>query len=249
MRVAEPQQPRISLIVPAFNEEHYLGRLLDSVDVARSCYRRGPDAVEVVVADDGSTDATSEIATVRGCRVVRLEARKIAAARNAGAASARGLVFAFVDADTRIHPDTFNAIDDLIASPKVAAGTTGVTPERWSLGIAVTFAILVPWVWLLRMDTGVVFCRADDFRAVGGYDERRSFGEDVQLLVDLRRLGRQRGRRLARAGSVKAVSSTRKFDRHGEWHYFRLIRHLLLPMIRQPELRDELVETYWYGDR
>ena len=244
-----PTQPRISLIVPAHNEEHYLGRLLDSVDIARSRYWRGPDAVEVVVADDGSTDATTDVAARRGCRVVRLEARKIAAARNAGARSAHGSVFAFVDADTRIHPGTFDAVDELMSSPRVVAAATGVSPERWSIGIAVTYAILVPWVWLLRMDTGVVFCRSDDFRAIGGYDERRSFAEDVQLLVDLRRLGRPRRQRLARARSVKAISSTRKFDRHGEWHYFRLIAHLLLPMIRQPGLRDELVEKYWYRDR
>lgn len=243
------RRPWVSLIIPAHDEEAYVGRLLDSVDIARSCYRRGRDAVEVVVVDDHSTDATAAIAEQRGCRVVQVDVRRIAAVRNAGAAVATGEIFAFVDADMRIHPDTFNVIDDLLSSRRVVAAATGVTLERWSIGLAFTYALMVPWVWLLRMDTGVVFCRADDFRSVGGYDERRWFGEDVQFLVDLRRLGRSRGQRLARARRAKALSSTRKFDVYGDWHYVPLLLRLLGPMIRAPETRNALVEEYWYRDR
>lgn len=49
--------PRISLVIPAFNEEHYLPRLLDTIDAARARYREGAEAIEVIVADNGSTDA------------------------------------------------------------------------------------------------------------------------------------------------------------------------------------------------
>lgn len=240
--------PRFSLIVPAHNEQAYLGRLLDSVDLARSRCRHGAEAVEVVVADDGSTDATAAIAGQRGCRVVRLAARRIAAARNAGAAVATGEIFSFADADMRIHPETFDAIDDMLGSGRIVAGATGVTLERWSLGLAVTYALVVPWVWLLRMDTGVVFCPSADFRAIGGFDERRSFGEDVQFLLDLRRLGRARGQRLGRARRAKAIASTRKFDRYGDWHYFPMLLRLLKPMLRAPATRSALVEDYWYRD-
>jgi hypothetical protein len=141
-----------------------------------------------------------------------------------------------------VHPETFNAIDDMLATERIVAGATGVTLERWSLGLAVTYALMVPWIWLLRMDTGVVFCRAADFRAIGGFDERRSFGEDVQLLLDLRRLGRPRGQR------AKATASTRKFDRYGDWHYFPMLLRLLGPMLRSPGARNTLVEDYWYRD-
>ncbi|PWB78412.1 MAG: hypothetical protein C3F15_01710 [Holophagae bacterium] len=240
--------PRFSLIVPAHNEQSYLGRLLESADIARSRCRFGAAAVEVVVADDGSTDATSAIAEQWGCRVVRLAARRIAAARNAGAAVATGDILSFADADMRVHPETFNAIDDMLGSGRIVAGATGVTLERWSLGLAVTYALMVPWIWLLRMDTGVVFCRAPDFRAVGGFDERRSFGEDVQFLLDLRRLGRPRGQRLGRARRTKAIASTRKFDRYGDWHYFPMLFRLLGPMLRSPSARNALVEDYWYRD-
>jgi len=58
--------PRFSLVIPAHNEEAYLPPLLDTVDAARARYAGGADAVEVVVADNASTDATAEVARARG---------------------------------------------------------------------------------------------------------------------------------------------------------------------------------------
>jgi len=106
----------MSLVIPAHKEETYRPRLLDSVELARGRYRLGADAVGVIVADNASTDETADIARSWGCRVVYVKRRRIAAARNGGAAVARGDVLAFVDADSRIHPETFNALDDALGS-------------------------------------------------------------------------------------------------------------------------------------
>src|SRR5688500_213700 len=95
--------PRFSVVIPAFNEQSYLPRLLDTIDRARERYVGGPEAIEVIVADNGSTDATRQIASERGCVVVSVEKRVIGAARNGGARAARGEILAFVDADTQIH--------------------------------------------------------------------------------------------------------------------------------------------------
>jgi glycosyltransferase involved in cell wall biosynthesis len=241
--------PRFSVIVPAFNEEACLPQLLDTVDVARAAYRDGPDAIEVIVADNGSTDATAEIARARGCRVVSVAKRVIAAVRNGGAAAARGTLLAFTDADMRIHPETFNAIDDAMSQGRAVAGTTGVTLDRWSLGLAVTYAAFLPLVWLTRLDTGVVFCRQEDFVRVDGYNEVRRYAEDVQFLCDLRRLGRRRGQRLVRLRSVKAVASTRKFDKYGDWHYFTSFHRLFVKLLVSPGATTEFADRYWYGDR
>jgi glycosyltransferase involved in cell wall biosynthesis len=243
-----PLETRISLVIPAHNESGYLPRLLDTVDVACRRYRFGCEAIERIVADNASTDDTARIARDRGCRVVPVAERKIARARNAGAGVARGTLLTFADADLQVHPETFNSIDAEMASGRVVGGATGVRLERMSLGIAATYALLIPWVILLRMDTGVVFCRRDDFRRIQGYDERRFFGEDVQLLVDLRRLGRPDDRHLTRLPDVKAVSSTRKFDRYGDWHYFTMLFRLLPMMLRHPSAANDTVRSYWYGD-
>ena len=240
---------QISLVIPAHNEERFLPRLLDSVDVARERWRQGPAAIEVIVADNLSTDRTAAIAEKRGSRVMRVEERRIASVRNGGAAVAEGEVLCFVDADSEIHQDTFNAIEDSLATGRVVAGATGVRMERWSLGIAVTWALFMPMVWLTRMDTGVVFCRKEDFGAIGGYDERRFFAEDVQLLWDLRRVGRKRKQRLTRLRRVKALASTRKFDLHGDWHYISDLFHLVPVMLWSPRASNNFADKYWYGEQ
>ena len=238
--------PLFSLIIPAWNEQSYLPSLLDTVDEARARYRGGPEAVEVIVADNASTDRTAEIARARGCRVATITKRRIAAARNGGAAIAHGELLCFADADLRIHPETFNAIDRALGMGTVVAGATGVTLERWSLGIAATFGLIVPLAWISGLDAGVVFCRREDFEAVGGYNEERLFAEDVQFLLDLKRLGRQRGQRLARLTSAKAMTSMRKFDEHGEWHVLRLIASTLYRLLLSRRSINRLARGYWY---
>ena len=238
--------PHLSLVVPAYNEERYLPRLLDSVDAARAAYARGRGAVEVIVADNASTDGTAAVAAARGCTVVRVEKRAIAAARNGGAAIARGEILCFTDADGRIHPATFDAIERAVGSGRAVAGATGATLDRWTLGRTLSFALLLPFAWLTGMDTGVVFCRREDFAAVGGYDESRLFAEDVLLLWQLRRLGRRDGRRLVRLRGVKTVASTRKFDEHGEWHYFTEMPALAWRMLFRKSAATEFAERYWY---
>ena len=240
---------RFSLVIPAYNEERLLPALLRTVSVARERYRCGADAVQVIVADNASTDSTVAIADSAGCEVVRVEERRIATVRNGGARHAVGEVLAFVDADTEIHPETFNVIEDALATGKVVAGASGVRLERMSPGIALTYVLLMPFVWAMRMDTGVVFCRRGDFEAIGGYDERRSFGEDVQLLFDLRRVGRNRGQHLTRLRGVKAVASTRKFDSFGDWHYFTEMFRLLPLMVRSPNATSDFAQRFWYGDQ
>jgi len=235
--------PRYSLIIPAYNEERLLGRLLDSVDAARATYGGG-DAVEVIVADNASTDRTAVIAAMRGCRVIAVEKRVIAAARNAGARAARGEFLAFVDADAQVHPDTFVEIDRALADPRVVAGATGARLERWSIGIAFTYAMIVPIVLVTGMDTGVTFCRKEDFEAIGGYDESRLVAEDVAFLWALRRFGQTRGQRLARATRAKIVASTRKFDEFGDWHFFSVAIEALRHLMRRDLTR--FTASYWY---
>jgi glycosyltransferase involved in cell wall biosynthesis len=249
MNALSGSAPYFSLIIPAYNEEAYLPVLLDSVAAARARYTGGADDIEVVVADNASTDATADLARASGCRVVREDRRVIAAVRNTGARHARGQVFVFVDADNIMHPDTFNAIDKSLSTGKVIAGSTGVSMQRMSLGIAVTYALMVPLVWLTRMDTGVVFCRRDDFEAIGGYNEDLLFAEDVQLLWDLMRLGRKQGRKLSRITSARAIFSARKFDKYGDWHYLWMPWRLLYGLLFSKSSLHNFALRYWYPDQ
>ncbi|MFH1809396.1 MAG: glycosyltransferase [Pseudomonadota bacterium] len=239
--------PTISLIIPARNEAELLPRLLDTVQVARQNFARGADQIEVIVVDNVSTDDTAARAEAGAARVVREEVRVIGEVRNAGARAAQGEILCFVDADARIHPDTFNAVARRMADPRVVAGATGVRLERWSLGILITYLILVSLVLLLGMDTGVVFCRRRDFEAIGGYRRGLKVAEDVQFLVDLKKHGKRSRQHLCRATEAKALSSMRKFDTHGDWHYFGLLWGVLMSVLRHKPFPEDKAQRIWYG--
>jgi glycosyltransferase involved in cell wall biosynthesis len=91
----------VSCIVPAFNSQAYLGEALDSIFA--QTYR----PIDVVVADDGSTDATATIVASYGpsVRFVAQPTAGPAATRNLGLRTARGELIAFLDADDRWHPE------------------------------------------------------------------------------------------------------------------------------------------------
>lgn len=239
---------RIPLVIPARNESLWLPPLLDSVDEARKRYHLGRAAVEVIVSDNASTDDTAAIAAARGCRVVRVEKRVIAAVRNGGARAASGEVLAFVDADSRIHPETFNVVDCCLEGGRVVAGATGVSMERISLGIAAAYVALLPLVWAVGMDTGVVFVRRQDYEAVGGYREDMRFAEDVDFLWKLRKLGKSRGQKLGRPRGAKAITSTRKFDEYGEWHYLTNVGRSFVHFVFDRKALHRFADDYWYSD-
>lgn len=239
----------LSVIIPAYNEATLLPRLLDSLEAARSRWGGAPNAVEIVVANNQSTDATATLARNRGCVVVAVEKRCIAAARNGGARAATGEVLCFVDADTVVHAETFNEIDRIMREGLCVAGATGGRMERMSPGLAVTWAVLTPMVRLMGVDTGVVFCHAADYAAVGGYRESLLAAEDVDFLIRLKRLGRARGQGFVRASAAPAIISARKFDRYGDWHMLREMFAIPWRLRRGRKTAETAIRRYWYEDR
>lgn len=238
-----PAVVSFSLVVPAYNEERLLPRLLDSIAEAR---RRSSLAVEVVVADNASTDGTAAVARERGARVVRVAKRSIGAARNGGARAASGGWLGFVDADSRLHPETFPAIETALSDPCVIGGATGLTPERMSPGIAAAWWACLPLVRLLGLDSGVVFCRREDFEALGGFDEDKLVAEDVSFLLALKRRGSGRRQRFVRLAQVPALFSTRKFDEHGDWFFLpTAVRLAWLKAMGSPRA-EGVIRRYWY---
>ena len=91
---------RASVLIPCRNGERIVG------DAVRSALAQTEPPIEVLVVDDASTDRTSETARCAGARVLRTETRRNAGgARNIGIETARGDVFAFLDADVVAPPD------------------------------------------------------------------------------------------------------------------------------------------------
>jgi glycosyltransferase involved in cell wall biosynthesis len=85
-----------SFVIPALNEARYIGATLGSIRRAMESVAESAD-YEIIVVDDGSADATVQIARNHGVRAIEVRKRNIAAVRNAGAAAAKGEFLVFVD--------------------------------------------------------------------------------------------------------------------------------------------------------
>lgn len=106
--MSPPQTPQLSVVIPSYNRRDLLQRCLDSL----AGQTQDPDTFEVVVADDGSSDGTAEMAegleTPFHLKVLKLENGGWAAALNAGARASRGTICLHLD-------------DDVVASPQLVA--------------------------------------------------------------------------------------------------------------------------------
>jgi glycosyltransferase involved in cell wall biosynthesis len=176
----------ISFVIPAHNEEGLIGATVRAVHDAAAGLEH-----EVIVADDGSTDRTAEVARGEGAVVVRIEARHIAAARNAGARASSGEMLVFVDADTIVPREALREAVRAIEAGAVGGGAS-IQFDRWVPLYARLMVGVIAWLFrLLRLTGGCfLFCRRDAFEAAGGWDERYFVGEEVHLCRALKRFGK-----------------------------------------------------------
>ena len=103
-RGEEESPPLVTVVIPCYNQAHFLGEAIGSV--LNQSYRN----FEIIVVDDGSTDNTSEVAShYEEVRLVRQENRGLAGARNRGLGEANGEFLVFLDADDRLLPGALEA--------------------------------------------------------------------------------------------------------------------------------------------
>ena len=178
----------LSFVVPAYNEELELPATINAIQNAAKDRQ-----YEIIVVDDGSTDATAKIAWDAGAKVISINRRQIAAARNAGAHAANGEILFFVDGDTRINEKHVNgaiaALDEVCSGGGARIIVDGATP-LWALVFTKAFCALY---FALNLGAGAfLFTTRKNFDAVGGFDEKFFIGEEVYFSIAIRKLGRFR---------------------------------------------------------
>lgn len=179
--------PRFSVIIPARNEERFIGPCLDSIRVAATSY---PDQLEVIVVLNRCSDRTEEIAHGFAARTIREDARNLARIRNTGARSAVGQVLLTIDADSTMSPGTLVAIDRALSSGTTVGGGTLIRPDRSSPGINVTLWLLSMFLLICQFSGGLFWCCREDFEAIGGFNENLVSGEDVDFARRLKAYGK-----------------------------------------------------------
>jgi len=219
----------ISVIVPAFNEEKLIaGSLRCMKEAARSFDGRGWET-ELIVCDNNSTDATAALARTGGAQVVFEPVNQIARARNTGAAAARGDWFLFVDADSRPTPELFAEAAAQIESGRcLAGGCTIRMDERHFMADRVTSL----WNLVSRMTRwaagSFVFCEAEAFRKVGGFNLELFASEELELSKRLKKLARATGKKMVILHRHPLLTSARKVRLYSRSDMARFFKNAIL---------------------
>ena len=202
---------RISVIVPAFNEEKLLGASLAEIRNAAAAFTRLGWPFELVVCDNNSTDRTADIARAAGAKVVFEPVNQIARARNAGAAAASGDWFIFVDADSHPSAELFADVAEQIRSGKcLAGGATIRLDEKLLLAEIITRFWNGLSRWQRLMAGSFIFIEAAAFRAVGGFSRELYAGEELDLSQRLKKFARGTGKGLVILHRHPLKTSARK---------------------------------------
>jgi glycosyltransferase involved in cell wall biosynthesis len=238
---------KISIIVPAFNEERLLGESLANINSAAQVFtRRGWD-LEIIVCDNNSTDRTAEIARSAGATVVFEPINQIARARNCGAAAATGGWLVFVDADSHPGAGLFAEVAEQINSGRCLAG--GVTVRMDERHLVAGFAT---WLWNCASRMGrllagsFIFCEAAAFRKIGGFNNELFAAEELELSRRLRKLARETGRGMVILHRHPLVTSARKMRLYTMRDHLKLLVRVLFN--RRALTRRESC-TLWYDGR
>ena len=179
--------PTISLIIPAYNEEKYIGECLDHA-IKNSNGR----LLEIIVVDNASTDRTKEIALkYEGVKVVREEKKGLTRARQRGYEEGKGEILAYIDADTHMPKGWIDRVikefahnDNLVCLSGPCLYYDFSNFEKFLTKIIYWYSIAMPMYFLVGyMVQGAGFAvKRDTLSEMGGFDTSIEFyGEDTNI--------------------------------------------------------------------
>ena len=208
--------PEISVIIPALNEQKYIGNPLSGLK--SQTFRD----FETIVVDGGSRDRTASIAR-KSAKVIVCREKGVSAARNRGAAAAKGSILLFLDADTRPSRDLLRVYHEIFLDKSVASATGPIYPlertkKRIRLGysiVSVAFVKLSILVGSPHIIGSNFAARASSFRKCGGFDEKLLTYEDWDLSGRIKRCGT-----VAYSDRAAVHTSVRRVAAWGVFGYF-----------------------------
>jgi glycosyltransferase involved in cell wall biosynthesis len=239
---------RISVIIPAFNEQQLIGETLKQVRSAISAFTRREWQTELIVCDNNSTDATAELARAAGAEVVFEPINQIARARNRGAAVAKGDWLIFIDADSHPGVELFEDVAAEIEAGRCLAGGATVKMQgrhrAGDLGASLWNAISRAGNLLAG---SFIFCDAAAFREVGGFSQELFAAEEIDLSRRLKRLARRKGKRLVVLHRHPLLTSARKLHLYSLREHLRFLAKVIF--FRRKALSSREACHTWYDGR
>lgn len=183
---------KISVVIPAYNEELFLPHLLTSLQ-KQTCNV----PFEIIVVDNNSTDKTVDLAKKYGAKVMHEKHQGYAYACNKGFFSATGDIIARADADYVVPKEWLSYIHEAFEKDKKLTAIGGPLyplESAWWENL-IYYPGIVMWMYVLKfLGRGFLFpniaVRRKDFLAVNGFNTSLSFGEDTDMCLRLKKLGK-----------------------------------------------------------
>lgn len=232
-----------SIIIPAFNEEHYLPKTLIALNQAMCETNLNG---EIIVVDNNSTDNTSQIADKFGAKVYFEPINQISKARNFGVKHAKGSSLIFVDADTEISPQLLkNTFDALNNKSIIGGGSTLQFDSKLPLLAEITVFIWNHFSSLLKYPAGCyLFCKREVFIKAGGFSEKIFASEEIWFARKLKSLGRKQKKSLIILKGNPVITSSRKFN----WFPMsKLVLTILFFLFMPISIRMKRFCSIWYN--
>src|SRR3989338_2548739 len=185
---------KITITIPAYNEEKYIGKTLDSVKKLK----KGDWTEEVLVIDGGSSDKTREIAKQNGVRVIHEPHKSIGFARQHGLKHAKGDIIAFTDADTILPPDWLLKHVAILEKSGVvlSLGTFKVFDGNFPYLQYINY-LQAPLQWISFELLGIPVASGQNMAfwrekaiEIGGFDINLRLIEDVDFAIRMKKVGK-----------------------------------------------------------
>jgi len=190
--VARKKSVDVSIIIPSYNEEKYIGACLASIE-----RQKFSGTYEVILGDGNSRDRTQKIAKDYGCKVVHEAWGTPSGGRYAAAKVARGRIFAITSADVELTENWLSEIKKRLDSDKsLSWGVGSVWPQNGNLlekigaTILNSMAAFLNRIGLAYVNADNLFCRAEAYRKAGEFNPKMVTSEDTDLGMRLMRTGR-----------------------------------------------------------
>lgn len=202
--------PYISVLVTAYNEEKDLPLCLDSI--RNSDYDK--EKYEIIVVDNNSIDKTASIAEKYGARVIKENKQGNTFAVSTGMKAAKGQIIAMTDADSIVSKSWLSEIDKLFSDDSIVAatGTADISTRSKVFNITSEFfyELFLKFNSLLGKPhlTGFnLVVRKSALEKIGGIDERFTMSPDVDLGLRIKKEGR-----VVFSNKLKVITSFRRWE-------------------------------------
>ena len=239
---------KISVVIPAFNEEKLIGATLRGIQDAGAAFLEIGWTMEIIVCDNNSTDTTASLARATGAKVVFEPVNQIGRARNTGAAAAGGEWLIFVDADSRPSRGLFADVAGQIQSGLCLAGGCTVRMDERSragdLGVSLWNLTSRTQKW---MAGSFIFCETAAFRKIGGFSGELFASEEIDLSKRLKKLARGEGKKVVILHRHPLVTSARKLSLYTHREYARFLVKVIFRPRKTVKSREECKP--WYDGR